>query len=186
MPRKIVLLTGYAGSGKTTVAMHMGCMGYNRLRFASTLKGMLASLGLTHEEIDGNLKDKPCEFLGGKTPRHAMQTLGTEWGRNLIDPDLWTRAWSETVRSLPASINVVVDDCRFPNEVAAAREVGDVSVFRLVREGCGLRGPAGEHVSEKLLPFDYVVLNNSSVYEAATKVDQWSRPVVSSIRRAAA
>lgn len=181
MPRKIVLLTGHAGSGKTTIAMHMGCMGYSRVRFAEPLKCMLRSLGLTKEELDGHTKETPCELLGGKTPRHAMQTLGTEWGRNLIDPDLWTRAWQKVVHEVGGDI--VVDDCRFPNEVAAAREVGDVSVFRLVREGAGLSGAAGSHVSEKLLPFDFVILNNGSVEEAADKID---RIAGVSIRRSAA
>ena len=85
----VIAITGQAGSGKTTIAKHLELeYNYVRVRFAEVLKDMLLALGLTEEEINGDLKEKPCSLLLGKTPRHAMQTLGIEWGRNLIHPDI--------------------------------------------------------------------------------------------------
>ena len=48
---------------------------------------MLYQLGLGEAHIEGALKEVPCELLGGKTPRYAMQTLGTEWGRDTDQQD---------------------------------------------------------------------------------------------------
>ncbi len=146
-PRTIVAFTGLAGSGKSTAAAHLvHCHGFQRVRFAGPLKAMLAALGLTSEQIDGSEKETPCDLLGGKTPRYAMQTIGTEWGRDLIASDLWIRAWKAAVAKVPAGVPVVVDDCRFPNEAEAVRAAGGV-IVRIDRPGAGA-GAAG-HVSEQ-------------------------------------
>lgn len=59
-----------------------------------------------------------------------MQTLGTEWGRDLIHPSLWTRAWMARA----GSGLVVTDDCRFENEAEAVRRLGG-HIIRVVRPG---------------------------------------------------
>ena len=62
-----------------------------------------------------------------KTVRWAMQTLGTEWGRQIIGEDLWINAWKQTASThLMSSISnrVVVDDCRFQNEVEIILKLG--------------------------------------------------------------
>jgi hypothetical protein len=144
--RTIVAFTGLAGSGKSTAAAYLvERHGFQRVRFAGPLKAMMVALGCTHEQIDGSEKETPCDLLGGKTPRHAMQTLGTEWGRNLITPDLWIRAWQNAVAKVPAGVPVVVDDCRFPNEAEAVRFAGGV-IVRIERPGAGT---ASVHASEQ-------------------------------------
>lgn len=146
LPRTIVAFTGLAGAGKSTAAAHLvEHHGFQRVRFAGPLKSMMAALGCTQEQIDGSEKETPCDLLGGKTPRHAMQTLGTEWGRDLITPDLWIRAWQAAVAKVPAGVPVVVDDLRFPNEVEAVRAAGGV-IVRIDRPGAGT---ASTHVSEQ-------------------------------------
>lgn len=145
-PRTIIAFTGLAGAGKSTAAMHLvHRRGFERVRFAGPLKAMMAALGCTPAEIDGDRKEMPCELLGGKTPRYAMQTIGTEWGRNLIASDLWIRAWQAAVARLPAGVPVVVDDCRFPNEADAVRAAGGILV-RVERPGAGT---ASVHESEQ-------------------------------------
>ena len=126
-----IALCGPAGAGKSTVAAFLereaGC---TRHRFAKPLKDMLRAIGLTEREIEGDLKEVPCPALMGRTPRHALVTLGTEWGRDLIHPDLWVNAWH---RTLPAG-NVVTEDLRFRNEWAAASAAGFMTLvagFRL-------------------------------------------------------
>jgi hypothetical protein len=119
---KLIGFSGYRGSGKDTAAevLRLQC-GHQRRPFAGPLKAMLRALlsvqGVEpdhiEEMLEGRLKEVPSTFLGGKTPRHAMQTLGTEWGRGLIGPTYWLEAWD---RSLQTASLVVVTDVRFPNE----------------------------------------------------------------------
>jgi hypothetical protein len=59
-----VALTGLAGSGKSTAALHLvNRHGFERVRFAGPLKAMVRALGLTDREIDGDLKEVPCGLL---------------------------------------------------------------------------------------------------------------------------
>lgn len=142
----LLALCGAAGAGKSTIAAELAAQhGYTVVKFAAPLKAMLRALGLTDDEIEGHLKEQPSELLGGATPRHAMQTLGTEWGRQLIHADLWVGAWARTVQCVHAAGGrVVVDDCRFANELATVLKLGGVAV-RLARAGAGI---AGAHSSE--------------------------------------
>lgn len=139
----IIGIAGHRGSGKSAAAAILVQRGFVRQRFAQPLKDMLKSVGLTDEHVDGSLKEAPCELLGGATPRHAMQTLGTEWGRELLHPDLWIILWRARARTTPF---VVVDDVRFPNEVEAIRAEGG-TVWRIKRPGCIGDG----HVSESYI-----------------------------------
>ena len=168
-PRTIIAFTGLAGAGKSTAAFHLvKSRGFERVRFAGPLKAMMAALGCTQAEIDGDRKELPCDLLGGKTPRHAMQTLGTEWGRDLIQPDLWIRAWRHAVDALPAGVPVVVDDCRFPNEADAIKAAGGLLV-RIERPGAGT---ASAHESEKhTLPFVKTLYNTRDERSLREQVD---------------
>jgi hypothetical protein len=85
---------------------------------------------------------------GGLTPRYALQTLGTEWGRALRD-DVWVQYGIHRAQNLGADF-AVISDCRFPNEAALIREAGG-EVWRIFRPGAGLAGLAGEHPSERYM-----------------------------------
>lgn len=170
--RRIIAFTGLAGSGKSTAALHLCDIGWTRVRFAGPLKAMMAALGLTPDEIEGHLKEQPCELLGGKTPRYGMQSLGTEWGRNLIAPDLWIRAWQAAVSRVPAGKNIVVDDCRFANEAEAVLAAGG-HIIRVVRNGAG--SAAAGHASEQemaSLPARSEIENNGTVADFLRLVER--------------
>lgn len=140
----LIALTGYAGSGKSTVAEYLESRhGYRRIRFADPLKDMLkAGFGLTDAHVNGALKGEVLPVLGGRTPREAMQTLGTEWGRDIIHPDLWILAWRARVEA--SDRGVVVEDLRFVNEANVVNRYGG-EIWRIKRPGTR----AGEHVSER-------------------------------------
>lgn len=163
----LIALTGKAGSGKTTIAQELERRGFVRLRFAGTLKAMLRVLGLTAEQVDGDKKSEPCDLLGGKTPREAMQLLGTQWGRELIDEDLWVRAtMREAASYLADGQDVVIDDCRFENEALAMHDFERGYVVGLTRKGEGIEG---DHASERGLPsymVDVHAYNNDITPEA--------------------
>lgn len=153
---KLIALKGAAGSGKSTAAQYLETRHqFVRSRFAGTLKDMLRVLGLTEAHIEGELKEVPCDFLGGKTPRHAMQTLGTEWGRDLISQTLWLDSWKASVSGYQ---RVVVEDCRFENEAELVRSLGGLVVH--IKGRGGVAGTT--HKSEQLTIADTdVVVNNS-------------------------
>lgn len=170
-PRRIIAFTGLAGSGKSTAALHLvEHHGFARVRFAGPLKAMMAALGLSHDHIEGHLKEVPCDMLGGKTPRYAMQTIGTEWGRNLIVSDLWIRAWRAAVDNLPAGVPVVVDDCRFTNEAAAVLAAGG-QIVRVIRPGAGA-GAAGHSSEAEIasLPASLEIQNDGAVADFLDRV----------------
>ena len=141
----VIALTGLAGSGKSTASKYLvEKHGYQLVKFAGPLKDMLRAIGLNEVQIEGELKEEPCEWLQGATPRHAMQTLGTQWGRACIGPSFWIDLWVRRVNQIIAEgKRVVVDDCRFPNEADEVRKLGGV-VWQLVGRG----GIAGSHESE--------------------------------------
>jgi len=91
--RPLIAFIGLSGCGKTTAARYFNDHGFTRLRFAEPLKRMLRAIGLTDAQLDGDLKEQETNLLCDRTPRHAMQTLGTEWGRNQIDQDFWVNIW---------------------------------------------------------------------------------------------
>lgn len=158
----VVAFTGVAGSGKSTATKYLvEQRGYTVVKFAGPLKDMMRAIGFTEREIEGDLKETPCSILGGKTPRLAMQTLGTEWGRNCIGDDFWVRLWR--VRAGMVVQNggrVVTDDCRFPNEAKAVRKLGG-DIYKI--EGRG--GIAGGHVSEKGCGDQDLVIGNGGCVE---------------------
>lgn len=177
----IVGFTGFRRSGKDTAAAALMANGFIRVSFAGPLKSMLAELlliqGVSSEKvtamIDGDLKEVSSQFLNGRSPRHAMQTLGTEWGRDLIAPDLWVSAAMRTAAGYP---NVVFTDVRFPNEVDAIHTHGGV-VIRVARPSLS---SLDDHQSEVLidsLNVDSVVVNDSSIAGLHMRVSEAIREI---------
>lgn len=144
----LLCLCGAAGSGKSALARALSRdYGYKIVKFADPLKDMLRVLGLGDRELEGDLKELPSRILCGATPRYAMQRLGTEWGREMMGSELWVNAWKRRVEGLPVGSLVVVDDCRFPNELEAARGLG-FAPLRIRREATR---EVRAHVSESAL-----------------------------------
>lgn len=150
---KLIGFSGFKGSGKdTAAAVLIERFGYDRRAFAGPLKNMLRTLlkcqgvDADHIErmIEGDLKELPSPYLGGRSPRHAMQTLGTQWGRELIGSAYWVEAWT---RSLTTTPRVVVTDVRFINEAETLERLGG-SLIHIDRTG---RIPNDNHESEQHL-----------------------------------
>lgn len=160
---KLIGLSGYAKSGKSVVAQRLvNKHGYTLIKFAAPLKAMLRVLGLSDREIEGDLKELPCPTLGGITPRHAMQTLGTEWGRNSMYKNFWAdRARDMVLDVLDHGGKVVMDDCRFANEGEMVKALRG-EVWGIRRPGIG---PVNGHVSESEPPELDRLLHNTDTIE---------------------
>jgi len=168
-------LTGLAKSGKGVASAELVQSGWKCVKMAFALKSMLKAMYLAagldentiERKIEGDLKEIPCDILGGKTPRYAMQSLGTEWGRKLIDQDLWANiAETQIIEHLSEGFNVVVDDIRMENEVGAVQGCGGI-IAKIDRERAGI---SGNHSSENGCSFDMKIENNGTVEAFLEKI----------------
>lgn len=134
------------------------------------------------------------------TPRKLLQLLGTEYGRQIIHPNIWCNALFseykskhkfigeqpkvETIHSEYYYPNWLITDTRFENEAQAikARNGIIIRVNRPCKE-CGLlhghkiscSHNKTEHESETALDnyqFDYVIDNNGTIEELIEKVKE--------------
>lgn len=169
---------GPAGAGKSTAAERLvKRWRFERVRFAGPLKAMMLALGLDPEQVDGALKEEPTPLLCGRTPRQAMQWLGTEWGRDLIGAGFWIEAWRAAVERVPLQkpwrnrANLIVaDDVRFANEAKAIRDRGGL-IIRIVRPGAG-SSSGGDHASERLeFEPDRVIQNSGDLAAFHAELD---------------
>lgn len=167
---KLIGLTGAAGSGKSTVADFLTeTQGFVSISLADPLRaGLKAMLGLTEAELhDRSMKESPIDWLG-RSPRELMQTLGTEWGRQHVAPDLWLRVATRRITVLRASSpclhvdGIVVSDVRFGNEAQWLRDQGG-ELWQLARDEAGLEGATAKHPSERGVLGDVVIFNNSTL-----------------------
>lgn len=162
----IIAFAGYRGSGKSEAVRTLTELGFTDVKMAAPLKAMLATMyeycGLDAEAIDrrleGDLKEVADEWLGGQTPRHAMQQLGTEW-RNSVHADLWIPMWQRRVRMLKPN-PVCCSDIRFTHEVDALRASGGRLVW-INRPGTESDGHESEQDIRHLA--EYVITNDHDI-----------------------
>jgi hypothetical protein len=164
---KIIGITGMAGSGKSTVAGILeDRFGFIEESFADPIRRFAVSLCCTsHTDLE-KVKEQPIHGLCGVSPRVFMQKMGTEFGRDMISPDIWIRAlesrmdrmrrfvddfdprrssaaaewWSPKLAS--GQLKIVVSDVRFANEAAWIRDHGEL--WHLARAGKSVQ----KHISE--------------------------------------
>jgi hypothetical protein len=146
----LIGLCGAAGSGKDTVASILSeTAQFYRVAFADPLYEMISIVtGLLTEDLeDREMKEAEIDWIG-KSPRQLLQTLGTEWGRNMVSETIWIDIATRRIdRLLADGRNVAVTDVRFDNEAAAIKAAGG-EVWQVVRgEGC-VRGVSMRHASE--------------------------------------
>jgi hypothetical protein len=131
----LIGLLGRISSGKGTVADELvNTHGFRQDSYAATLKDITAVLfnwdramlsGDTPESRDA--REQVDEWWSEKlgipnfTPRLALQLIGTDVFRNNFHQDIWVLSVMARYRG---SENVVISDCRFPNEIQTIRQVG--------------------------------------------------------------
>ena len=172
---KIIALAGPMGVGKSTTAYLLAAKtpGAVVMSFATPLRAMLSSLLISRGMSAGEVydwvhlterKNVPCPALNGKTVRHALQTLGTEWGRDLIDPYIWADTAVQRALSGPGEL-VIFDDARFDTELERVTAAGG-TVYELHR--AGIEYPAG-HASEGQLAGKGILIDATDGPMAAVK-----------------
>ena len=119
----VIGLHGRARSGKDTVASFiLAQRGGYIYSFADPIRAMLVPLGIDMRDPYWQEHKEEVIPAIGASPRRLMQTLGTEWGRQLINPDLWLILAKQ--RLINYGPGMVIADVRFENEAAWVRAQG--------------------------------------------------------------
>ncbi len=167
----VIGVAGRARSGKDTlVSFIQAARGYGyRYGFADPIKRMLLALNIDCTDpfwVDN--KEAVIPVLGVSL-RRLLQTLGTEWGRELINPDLWVILAKQTLAD--NGPGMLISDVRFENEAKWIRAAGG----RIIHIRRGIAPLVEAHVSEAGIavePNDIVIHNNGTLAELQRVVQE--------------
>ena len=140
----IIGICGFIGSGKDTVADYLtNFHEFRRESFANSLKDAVAQVfGWDRTMLEGRTKqarewrEQVDPWWSDRlkmpelTPRWVLQHWGTEVCRHGFHDDIWIASLENKLRN--SEDDVVISDCRFPNEIAAIRRANGL-VVRVIR-----------------------------------------------------
>jgi len=136
----IISVTGFIGSGKDTVANYLTTNhGFKKESFAGSLKDAVAHVfGWDRELLEGSStysrewREQVDPWWSKRlnmptlSPRHVLQQWGTEVCRNGFHDDMWIASLENKL--IYAKDNIVITDCRFPNELAAIKRLDGIAI----------------------------------------------------------
>jgi hypothetical protein len=163
----IIGLTGYARSGKDTVAnILVDNYKYNRLAFADKIRQLLTEIDPILENgqrLSSTLEEYGWDIAKAKPEvRRLLQTLGVG-ARKMFGDNLWVdRALGEVAPANYYLYNFVVTDVRFKNEADKIKTKGG-QIWRVKRLGVGA---VNNHVSESEMDdykVDQILINNGTI-----------------------
>ena len=172
----IIGVVGYISSGKGTVGDILEREhGYKKFAFADALKDAVASIfvwprGLLEGDTNASraFRERIDPWWSHKfgyevTPRLILQKFGTEACRNGIADNIWIAALEKRIHGYE---DVVITDCRFPNEIDFIRSAGGVIVRVRRGEDPSVEELSKMHISEtawNAFPPDYTIHNDKDI-----------------------
>jgi hypothetical protein len=137
----IIGVCGFIGSGKDTVADYLqNFHEFRRESFATTLKDAVSAVfGWDRTMLEGRTKEarewreQVDPWWANRlsmptlTPRWVLQYWGTEVCRKSFHDDIWIASLENKLRT--SQDNIVISDCRFPNEISSIRNAGGIIVW---------------------------------------------------------
>jgi hypothetical protein len=177
----IIGFVGFIGSGKDTAADYLvNFHEFRRDSFANTLKDAVAAVfgwdrvlleGRTKEAREWREQIDPWWAtrldMPNLTPRIALQLWGTEVCRKAFHDDIWIASVENKLRQ--SKDNIVISDCRFPNEIESIRRAGG-RVVRISRGQDPDWFPAAKYTPD-LMPVNYPNVHASEYSWASTVFD---------------
>lgn len=165
----IIGLTGYAQSGKDTVAsLLVEHYGYTRVAFADKIRELLYETDPPFPMEDGKVVGlrNLIDIYGwdsakqNQLVRSMLQNLGVG-ARNIFGDTFWVQ---QALRQVHFEGNYVITDVRFMNEALAIKKYDNAKIWRVTRAGVG---PVNSHVSESELDSIEVdaVINNDGDFK---------------------
>lgn len=169
---KIIGLAGHIGAGKTLAAAMVPEA--TAIQWADPIyRGLAALLDVPEEILRDRANKESAVAVAGidVVPRHLTRTLGTEWGRELIHPDLWVRLTVARIAAIAAATDCqtfAICGTRFLNEMAAIRENAG-EVWWIDRPGT----EPGPHASDRVIVrenCDRVIVNDGTPEQLRQRV----------------
>ena len=132
----IIGICGLIGSGKGTVADYLiDQHSFQKISFADKLKDAVSEMfdwprpmleGITPQSRAW--RERPDQFWSQEfgrdiTPRYVLQVFGTECMRKGFYDGIWVSLVKKRIQENP-TVNWVIPDTRFPNEVDMVKSVG--------------------------------------------------------------
>jgi hypothetical protein len=157
----ILGLLGFIGSGKGEVSDYISKNNrFKKISLADSLKEAISVIfGWPLELLQGKTKEsrewrEQVDHWWSKrldipnlTPRLILQKFGTETCRNHFHQDIWLASLENKLHKEEG--NIIVDDLRFPNEIAAIKKLGG-KIIKVQR------GPNPEWYSTALRDLNYL------------------------------
>lgn len=175
----IIGVSGKAGSGKTTFANFLKDEFKNR---------SISACVINYADLVKFISKEYFGWNGEKDEwgRTLIQTVGTEFGRNKTDINIWVDLVIQCVSVLKNAYDVmIIGDCRFPNEIERWSEKGqDMISIRIDRTNYDtvLTKAQQAHASETALDdygsFDYHVENSGSLKEFADAAKAIAKDII--------
>ena len=164
----IIGLTGYAQSGKDTVAnILVNNYGYTRVAFADKIREFLYETNPMYDSVVGEplfvkaKVDRDGWEEAKKSPhiRRLLQTSGVA-ARKVFGENFWVQ---QALRDVHFEGNYVITDVRFTNEADVIKKYDNSQLWRVKRLGVEA---VNSHVSEHELdgyPVDQIFINNTTI-----------------------
>ena len=169
----IIGLTGYAQSGKDTVAkILIEHFGYRRVAFADPIRKLLYEMNPTVKDggyrLSGVVDGYGWDVAKTAFPevRTLLQNLGVG-ARNTFGESFWV---DQALMGLTHTDKVVITDVRFSNEADAIKQHEGAQMWRIKRVGVNA---VNEHVSESQMDgygVDQIFVNNGTVDDLKTLI----------------
>jgi hypothetical protein len=185
-----LLIAGQARVGKTTTASIINSLAKKRdfnpviLPFAAAIKEQAEQQGLTKDKNPDEYRAF-CQSLGeGKrkeNPDYWVERFKEKW----LEYDAADRKASQCFDKLWKETVIIVDDCRYLNELNFGKTIGAKSLFishgnrELVDANASWRNHESEHMANEyesgnkdyLDIFDFVIHNNKTLTKLSSKIE---------------
>ncbi|MCL9653549.1 deoxynucleotide monophosphate kinase [Pseudomonas protegens] len=171
----LIGLAGPARSGKSTAADHLA---RNHLlehyAFADPIRaGLMEIFNLDPDDFEGERKEQPLTWLG-RSPRELMQSMGTEWARQMVHPDVWVKIAEQNLNylqnSLSSVVGFVVSDVRVENEAEFIRRRGG-TIIHIHRPSAPAVNPHATEVGILIRQDDLIARNTADLSSLRTEID---------------